>query len=236
MTDRDPGFQTRAVHGASLPPVEQQTPSVPIYQTSTFRFDDAEAYAETIAFRRPGYTYTRGYGNPTLDAFERLVASLEDTQAAMSFSSGMAGDPYPVDGPRPRRRPDRRDERAVRRRVRAGHEGAAALRRDGRSGGRARSGPRRRGVAGRRALLHGDDREPDDGGRRPRRARRVVPAARRARGGRQHVRLAGAVRPGAARVRVLAALHDEVPGRAPRPHRRRDRVRRRRARDCSATR
>ncbi len=90
MTDRDPGFQTRAVHGASLPPVEQQTPSVPIYQTSTFRFDDAEAYAETIAFRRPGYTYTRGYGNPTLDAFERLVASLEDTPAAMSFSSGMA--------------------------------------------------------------------------------------------------------------------------------------------------
>ena len=90
MTDRDPGFQTRAVHGAAVPRVDQQTPSVPIYQTATFRFADADAYAETIAFRRPGYTYTRGYGNPTLDAFEGLVASLERTEAAMSFASGMA--------------------------------------------------------------------------------------------------------------------------------------------------
>ena len=90
MTDRDRGFQTRAVHGAAMPRVDQQTPSVPIYQTATFRFDDADAYAETIAFRRPGYTYTRGYGNPTLDAFEGLVASLERTEAAMSFASGMA--------------------------------------------------------------------------------------------------------------------------------------------------
>jgi len=88
MSER--GFQTRAIHGASLPPVDQQTPSVPLYQTSTFRFDDADAYADTIAFQAPGYTYTRGYGNPTLDAFEGLIASLERTEAAMSFSSGMA--------------------------------------------------------------------------------------------------------------------------------------------------
>jgi cystathionine beta-lyase/cystathionine gamma-synthase len=84
------GFQTRAIHGAALPPVDQRTPSVPIFQTSTFRFDDADAYAETIAFRRSGYTYTRGYGNPTLDAFEALIAELEETEAAMSFASGMA--------------------------------------------------------------------------------------------------------------------------------------------------
>jgi cystathionine beta-lyase/cystathionine gamma-synthase len=84
------GFQTRAIHGAALPPVDQRTPSVPIYQTSTFRFDDADDYAETIAFRRPGYTYTRGYGNPTLDAFEALIAELEETESAMSFASGMA--------------------------------------------------------------------------------------------------------------------------------------------------
>jgi cystathionine beta-lyase/cystathionine gamma-synthase len=90
VTERERGFQTRAIHGASLPPVEQQTPSVPLYQTSTFRFADADAYADTIAFRAPGYTYTRGYGNPTLDAFESLVASLERTEAAMSSASGMA--------------------------------------------------------------------------------------------------------------------------------------------------
>ncbi|HET7234847.1 MAG TPA: aminotransferase class I/II-fold pyridoxal phosphate-dependent enzyme [Actinomycetota bacterium] len=88
--DRMPGFATRAIHRATTPPVEQETPSVPIYQTSTFRFEDSEAYAETISFRRPGYTYTRGYGNPTLLAFENVMADLEGTQAAFSFASGMA--------------------------------------------------------------------------------------------------------------------------------------------------
>jgi methionine-gamma-lyase len=73
-----------------MPPVEQQTPSAPIYQTATFRFEDADDYAETIAFRKPGYTYTRGYGNPTLDAFEARLADLEGTEDAMSFASGMA--------------------------------------------------------------------------------------------------------------------------------------------------
>jgi cystathionine beta-lyase/cystathionine gamma-synthase len=90
VTERERGFQTRAIHGTAPPDVAQQTPSFPLYQTSTFRFADAEAYADTIAFRAPGYTYTRGYGNPTLDAFEGLVASLEGTDAAMSFASGMA--------------------------------------------------------------------------------------------------------------------------------------------------
>jgi O-acetylhomoserine/O-acetylserine sulfhydrylase-like pyridoxal-dependent enzyme len=84
------GFSTRAIHGARIPPVDQETPSVPIFQTSTFRFETSERYAETISFRRPGFTYTRGYGNPTLSAFERLMADLEGTQAAFSFASGMA--------------------------------------------------------------------------------------------------------------------------------------------------
>ena len=73
-----------------MPRIEQDTPSVPIFQTSTFRFETSEQYADTISFRRPGYTYTRGYGNPTLEAFQRLMADLEGTQAAFSFASGMA--------------------------------------------------------------------------------------------------------------------------------------------------
>jgi cystathionine beta-lyase/cystathionine gamma-synthase len=89
--DRDRGgFATRAIHNATIPPVDQDTPSVPIFQTSTFRFDTLEAFAETINFRRPGYTYTRGYGNPTLLAFERVMADLEGTESAISFASGMA--------------------------------------------------------------------------------------------------------------------------------------------------
>jgi len=88
--DRRLGFATRAIHRAKTPQVDQETPSVPIYQTATFRFEDSEAYAETISFRRPGYTYTRGYGNPTLLAFETVMADLEGTEAAFSFASGMA--------------------------------------------------------------------------------------------------------------------------------------------------
>jgi O-acetylhomoserine (thiol)-lyase len=88
--DRDRGFATRAIHGQALPPVEQDTPSVPIFQTSTFRFDTSDGFAETINFRRPGFTYTRGYGNPTLLAFERVMAELEGTESALSFASGMA--------------------------------------------------------------------------------------------------------------------------------------------------
>ncbi|MFB3739380.1 MAG: PLP-dependent aspartate aminotransferase family protein [Candidatus Velamenicoccus archaeovorus] len=90
MTEpRRTGFATRAIHVA-VPAVHQDTPSVPIFQTSTFRFATSEDYAETIAFRRPGYTYTRGYGNPTVAALERAVADLEGTEAAFGFASGMA--------------------------------------------------------------------------------------------------------------------------------------------------
>jgi cystathionine beta-lyase/cystathionine gamma-synthase len=83
------GFSTRAVHGGT-PPVDQETPSVPIYQTSTYRFDSSEDYAETIAFRAEGYTYSRGYGNPTVQAFEAQMAALEGTEGAFGFASGMA--------------------------------------------------------------------------------------------------------------------------------------------------
>jgi O-acetylhomoserine/O-acetylserine sulfhydrylase-like pyridoxal-dependent enzyme len=88
--ERGRGFSTRAIHEAKTPPIDQETPSVPIYQTSTFRFADSDEYAETISFRKAGYTYTRGYGNPTLGAFEELMANLEGTESAFSFSSGMA--------------------------------------------------------------------------------------------------------------------------------------------------
>src|SRR5919198_3605261 len=88
--DRKRGFGTRAVHGARTRPVEQAPSSVPIYQTSTWRFDTSEDYAEVIGFRRPGYVYGRGYGNPTVESFEAVMADLEGTEAAYGFASGMA--------------------------------------------------------------------------------------------------------------------------------------------------
>lgn len=83
-------FQTRAVHTPRLPPIDQQSASVPLYQTSTFRFETNEAFAEAITFQGPGYVYTRGYGNPTIDAFQSVMADLEETEAALAFASGTA--------------------------------------------------------------------------------------------------------------------------------------------------
>jgi methionine-gamma-lyase len=84
------GFSTRAVHSPKAPQVEQQPSSVPIYESSTWRFDTSEDYADVISFRKPGFVYGRGYGNPTIEAFENAVADLEGTEAAYGFASGMA--------------------------------------------------------------------------------------------------------------------------------------------------
>lgn len=90
MTDeRRRGFTTRAVHPEPAR-LDQEPSSVPIHLASTFRFDSSDDYAETIAFRRPGSTYSRGYGNPTVEAFEGVMADLEGTEAAFGFASGMA--------------------------------------------------------------------------------------------------------------------------------------------------
>ena len=83
-------FQTRAVHTAKLPRIEQLPASVPIFQSSTFRFETNEEFAEAIRFDGPGYVYSRGYGNPTVDAFQSAIADLEETESAMGFASGMA--------------------------------------------------------------------------------------------------------------------------------------------------
>ena len=84
------GFSTRAVHAAIAPAVNQRPASVPIYQTSTWGFETAEEFAAVLRFERPGHVYGRGYGNPTVEAFEAVMASLEGTEAAYGFSSGMS--------------------------------------------------------------------------------------------------------------------------------------------------
>lgn len=90
MADSDgTGFTTRAVH-PEVPHVAGRPASMPIYQTATWRFETGEEFADVLDGRRPGYAYGRGYGNPTVEAFETTMASLEGTQAAFAFSSGMS--------------------------------------------------------------------------------------------------------------------------------------------------
>jgi methionine-gamma-lyase len=73
-----------------MPEVRQVPASVPIYQTATWRFETSEEHADVLAFERPGHAYGRGFGNPTVEAFEAVMADLERTEAAFAFSSGMS--------------------------------------------------------------------------------------------------------------------------------------------------
>jgi methionine-gamma-lyase len=90
----DPGkrrrFQTRTVHPHRPALPEQLSSSVPIFQSSTFRFETNEEFARAIRFDGPGYVYSRGYGNPTVDAFQSAMADLEESESAIGFASGMA--------------------------------------------------------------------------------------------------------------------------------------------------
>jgi methionine-gamma-lyase len=66
-----------------------RTPSVPIFQTTNYLYDDVESGTEILLSRQPGHIYAR-YTNPTIDALNELVASLENSESALSFASGMA--------------------------------------------------------------------------------------------------------------------------------------------------
>lgn len=81
-------FGTRAIHGVELPAPTERPLSSPIWQTSTFVFDDAERFAHALEQPREGYVYTR-YENPTTAALEALVADLEGAAEATATASGM---------------------------------------------------------------------------------------------------------------------------------------------------
>lgn len=87
-TGRRLGFATRAIHHGYDPMGEQGALTPPVYMTSTFAFDTAEAGGETFAGTRPGYFYTR-IANPTLALLESRIASLEGAEAALVTASGM---------------------------------------------------------------------------------------------------------------------------------------------------
>jgi len=88
MTDtKNLGFNSKLIHGGGHHD-EYNAATVPIYQTSTFRFDSAEDGAACFAGEKDGYVYTR-IGNPTVSALERQVAELEHGYGAVAFASGM---------------------------------------------------------------------------------------------------------------------------------------------------
>eukprot|EP00823_Brevimastigomonas_motovehiculus_P007133 TRINITY_DN614_c0_g1_i1.p1 TRINITY_DN614_c0_g1~~TRINITY_DN614_c0_g1_i1.p1 ORF type:complete len:419 (-),score=115.07 TRINITY_DN614_c0_g1_i1:388-1644(-) len=82
------GFSTRALHaeGHEKP---YNSHNMPICQTSTFYFDSVEQGSDAFAGKNTSMIYTR-LGNPTVQAFERVLASLENGKHSVAFGSGMA--------------------------------------------------------------------------------------------------------------------------------------------------
>lgn len=81
------GFSTRAIH-AGHSSNKFGALATPIYQTSTFIFDNAEQGGRRFALEEDGYIYSR-LGNPSCDEIEKKVAMLEEGEAGLATASGM---------------------------------------------------------------------------------------------------------------------------------------------------
>jgi O-acetylhomoserine (thiol)-lyase len=91
MSDRTWGFRTRALHAGGTPDPTTGARAVPIYQTSSFVFEDSADAANLFALQKYGNIYSR-IGNPTVAAFEERIASLEGGIGAVATASGQAAE------------------------------------------------------------------------------------------------------------------------------------------------
>ncbi|MBN9074031.1 MAG: O-acetylhomoserine aminocarboxypropyltransferase [Rhizobiales bacterium] len=89
MSQRAPGFNTLAVHAGAKPDPATGARATPIYQTTSYVFDDADHAASLFGLKAFGNIYTR-IMNPTQAVLEERVAALEGGTAALATSSGHA--------------------------------------------------------------------------------------------------------------------------------------------------
>ncbi len=87
--DRPYGFETRAVHAGAGPDPTTGARNVPIFQTTSYVFEDVDHAASLFNLQDFGYVYSR-LGNPTVSALEERVASLEGGRGAVAAASGHA--------------------------------------------------------------------------------------------------------------------------------------------------
>ncbi len=87
---RDMSLASRAVHAGERLPHPDFTPTAtPIYQSTSYTYDDAIRLGHIVGGEEKGYVYSRT-GNPTVRAFEAAVAAVENAGAAIATASGMA--------------------------------------------------------------------------------------------------------------------------------------------------
>jgi O-acetylhomoserine (thiol)-lyase len=89
MTERLPGFSTLSIHAGAQPDPTTGARATPIYQTTSFVFNDADHAASLFGLQSFGNIYTR-IGNPTNAVLEERVAALEGGTAAVAVASGHA--------------------------------------------------------------------------------------------------------------------------------------------------
>ncbi|MCH8177257.1 MAG: O-acetylhomoserine aminocarboxypropyltransferase/cysteine synthase [Proteobacteria bacterium] len=89
MADREFGIETLCLHAGQIPDAATGARAVPIYQTASYVFDDADHAASLFNLQTFGNTYTR-MANPTTAVFEERMAALENGRAALAVSTGMA--------------------------------------------------------------------------------------------------------------------------------------------------
>jgi O-acetylhomoserine (thiol)-lyase len=88
-------LETIAVHGGYSPDPTTKAVAVPIYQTSSYAFDDSAHGADLFDLKVAGNIYTR-IMNPTTDVLEKRVAELEGGIAGLALASGMAAITYAI--------------------------------------------------------------------------------------------------------------------------------------------
>ncbi|MBM7650077.1 O-acetylhomoserine (thiol)-lyase [Bacillus ectoiniformans] len=89
MTKENWNAETLLLHGGQVPDPVTGARAVPIYESTSYVFEDTDHANALFALQKPGNIYTR-ITNPTVDVFEKRVALLEGGAAAVALSSGMA--------------------------------------------------------------------------------------------------------------------------------------------------
>ena len=89
MTERTPGFATLSIHAGAQPDPTTGARATPIYQTTSFVFDDVDHAASLFGLQAFGNIYTR-IGNPTNAVLEERIAALEGGTAGLAVASGHA--------------------------------------------------------------------------------------------------------------------------------------------------
>lgn len=93
MTDetRTLGFETLALHAGQEVDATSRSRAVPIYQTTSYVFEDSQDASDLFALQKFGNIYTR-LMNPTTDVLEKRIAALEGGAAGLAFASGQAAE------------------------------------------------------------------------------------------------------------------------------------------------